>query len=180
MFYRKDFDKADYIFGKYSKMLRATVLNSDKIITTLAEELDYTKNFIELEKIRQNNKFIYEINIDENADLNLKVPKMIIYTFVENAIKHGIRHLKKDGLLKILIKRQKDFYEFIISDNGVGRKKAENIEIETTGKGLGILDRILELDYKLTGRKITYGIIDKTDKKGRPDGTEINVKVFLG
>ena len=179
LYYGKDFEKADYIFGKFSKMLRATLLNSDKIITSLAEELEYTRNYLELERLRQSQKFNFEFDINENIDKNIIIPKMLIYTFAENAIKHGIRYLEGGGLLKLTITKSEKLYEIILKDNGIGRKKAKSIEIDNTGKGLGILDQILDLNYKLNGQKITYTTEDKTDAGGMATGTEVKIKVSI-
>jgi len=147
LYNKQDIDKADYIFGKYSKMLRATILHSDKIITTLDSELSFVKNYLDLEQFRQDNKFNYEFKIDSNINLKLNVPKMVIHTFVENSIKHGIRHLEANGKLLLSINENKNFYNILISDNGIGREQARRIEFDNTNKGLGILDQMLELYY---------------------------------
>jgi len=75
LFYKQNKDKADHIFGKYSKLLRQTILNSDKIITTLADEFDYVKNYLDLEQFRYNDKFNYEIKTDHETNLGINTPK---------------------------------------------------------------------------------------------------------
>ncbi len=77
LFYKRDNKRADYVFGKYSKLLRTMVTNSDKIITTLSEELEYVKDFLDLELFRYDNKFIYEVKIEEGVNLNLDIPKTL-------------------------------------------------------------------------------------------------------
>ena len=160
LFHKQDIDKADYIFGKYSKMLRLTILSSDKIFTTLSEELDYVRTYIELEQFRQDNKFDWEFNIDKNVNLNLNIPKMLIHTFVENSIKHGLRHIEKDGLLSILVTSEIEEYSIKITDNGIGRIVSQQLLRNNTGKGLQILDQILDLYYDLKKVRITYIIKD--------------------
>jgi len=177
LYFKDDRDKADYIFGKYSKLLRSTVLNSDKILTTLTDELEYVGNYLELEKFRCNNKFTWKINVAENMNTSIKIPKMLLHTFVENAIKHGIRHLEKPGEIFICINNSSTEYEITIRDNGIGRVKANEIEIENTSKGLSILGQILNLYYELTKTKISYQIEDLVDNNENCLGTKVLIKI---
>jgi two-component sensor histidine kinase len=177
LFYQNDPDKANYIFGKYAQMLRNTILRSDDISISLSEEIDYVENFLELEKFRLNNKFDYKIEIAENVNQDNKVPKMLLHTFVENAIKHGIRHLETKGELNISLEASNKNYIFTITDNGVGRIKAKEYSKFSTGKGLKILDKILGLYFNLEGIKIKYDIVDLYDNFGDPAGTKVVINV---
>jgi len=177
LFYKQNKYKADYIFGKYSKLLRSTILNSDKIITTLADEFDYVKNYLDLEQFRYNDKFNYEIKTDHESNLGINIPKMLVHTFAENAIKHGLKHLEGKGELIITVTSIKNSCVVVIRDNGVGRKKAKTIEVDNTSKGLEILDQILELYKTLMKIKITYAIKDITDEKEQPLGTEVYITI---
>lgn len=173
LIYKKDKDKADYVFAKYSKLLRSTLLNSERIVATLAEELEYVRTFLDLEKFRYGDKFIYEIKIDENIDQSMKIPRMLIHTFVENSIKHGIKHLDVDGKIEILLQRNGEITTIKIVDNGIGRAKAKELSEFSTGKGLRIVDQIIELYYKLENNKIVYMITDRDEH-----GTEVLVTLI--
>ncbi len=175
--YKQDRDNADYVFGKYSKLLRMTILRSDKILTTLSEELDYVKNYLELEQYRCNNKFTWKIDVEEGINTDIKIPKMLIHTFVENTIKHGLRHLEKDGELVISVTNQSNKYLVTVRDNGIGREKAKKVELKNTGKGLNILGQILDLYESLMKVRITYYISDLIDKNEKTSGTEVLIKI---
>jgi len=177
LFYKNDPDKANYIFGKYAQMLKNTILRSDDISISLSEEIDYVENFLELEKFRFNNKFDYKIQIAKNVNQKNKIPKMLLHTFVQNAIKHGIRHLETKGKLNISLKASNNNYIFIITDNGVGRVKAKEYSKFSTGKGLKILDQMLGLYLKLEGVKIKYDIVDLYDNLGNQAGTKVVINV---
>ena len=177
LFYKKDNEKADYVFSKYSKLLRSTILNSDKIVTTLADELEYVENYLELERFRSDGKFSWELKVDTNIDKQIKIPKMLIHTFVENSIKHGLRHLEKAGKLSISISDNFDSSKIIIQDNGVGRRRANEIEFGNTERGLKILDQILDLYFNLMKVKITYNIEDLIDYDKNSLGTEVNIEI---
>ena len=168
LIYKNDKDSADYVFGKYSKLLRSTLLNSERIITTIGEELEYVKTYLDLEKFRMNEKFSYSISIDKEVDQTVKIPRMLIHTFIENAIKHGIKNLEADGMIDIAGRKKGNLITINIIDNGIGRKKANELNEYSTGKGLRIIDQIINLYYKLENKKISYEIKDGNDK-----GTEV-------
>jgi LytS/YehU family sensor histidine kinase len=177
LFYKQDREKADYIFGKYSKLLRATILNSDKIVTTLSDELEYVGNYLELEKFRLNNRFFWSIKKDENVNVNINIPKMLIHTFVENAVKHGLRGLEGSGNLLIAITNSQSEQTILVSDNGIGREKAKEYSQGNTGKGLHILDQILDLYYNLMKIRITYTTTDIVDDNDLSAGTKVLIKI---
>ncbi|TDO70037.1 two-component system sensor histidine kinase YesM [Halanaerobium saccharolyticum] len=103
------------------KLLRvSTNLSKEKI--TLAEEIDYLKNYMVIQRLRFNEEISLEFRIEEDC-LQLKVPKLILQPIVENSIIHGLE--KKSFELKIRIKvYKKEEQVFIeIIDNGPGIKK---------------------------------------------------------
>jgi len=177
LFSKNDTEQANYVFGKYSKLLRSTILSSDKIFTTISEELDYVTNYLELEKFRLTIPLEYKIEKDESIDPDFKIPKLIIHTFVENAIKHGIRHLKHNGELKIEIRDKKSEYVINITDNGIGREKAKEYAAFSTGKGLEILRQMLDLYYSLKKIRITYAILDLYNEQKEPAGTTVTITI---
>jgi sensor histidine kinase YesM len=102
---------------------------------------------------------------------------MLIHTFAENSVKHGLKHREKDGELNILIFCSKNEYTIRIADNGIGRKKAKDFSLESTGKGLNILDQILDLYFNLMKIRITYTIKDVVDDNNISAGTEVYIKI---
>lgn len=148
------------------------MLNSERIITTLAEEVEYVKNYLDLERFRLNEKFDYEINFDKELDQTIRIPRMLIHTFIENAIKHGIKHLEENGKIEILGNKKGNYITIKIIDNGIGRTSAGELRNNSTGKGLRIIDQIIDLYYKLENKKISYEIFDREKQ-----GTEVVVTV---
>jgi LytS/YehU family sensor histidine kinase len=148
-------DTADYIFGKYARLIRQTVISSDQIIITLGEELEFVRNYIDLERFRSNNSFDYSIDVGHDIDLRTKIPRMLIHTFVENAIKYGIRNKSGDGSLNISLNKKDNIYRIIIEDNGPGLD-SQSTSVNGTGKGLIILNELIELYYKLEKVRIKY------------------------
>ncbi len=177
LFSKQETEKANYIFGKYSKLLRNTILNSDQIITTLNDELDYVENYLSLEKFRLKNELVFEIKLDDDINGEVKIPKMLIHTFVENSIKHGIKHLEGNGNILISVSNGLDLYTIKITDNGIGRNKSKEFSTFSTGKGLEILNQILDLYYNLEKVKIIYKIKDLESEDTKSSGTEVLINI---
>jgi LytS/YehU family sensor histidine kinase len=136
-------------------------------------------NYLKIEEFRFEEKFDYKISVEDKVDIETNIPKMLIYTFVENSIKHGIRHLKTDGYLSINITRKNGSIIVEIEDNGVGRKKAAEYDQFSTGKGLKILDQIIQLFYDLEKVKISYEIKDLFDNFNNSKGTQVVITIPL-
>ncbi len=133
--------------------------------------------YLILQKRRLNDDFNYAIEADENINLNnIKIPHSLIFTFVENAVKHGLRHKESDRELKISISRQRKKIIIIVSDNGIGRKQSKALNTFGTGKGLNIVTNIVEGYNKLFNRSISYEIEDIVDEVGISLGTEVKVE----
>lgn len=154
-------EQADYIFGKYARLIRETVISSDQIIIPLADEMEFIKNYIDLERFRCNDAFSYKIETDPDINLQKKIPRMLIHTFVENSIKHGLKDSGGKGVLKIAVRGEPGRYIITIEDNnsGTGRK-----DEKSTGKGLTIIKELIDLYFRLEKVQITFSL------KPVPDG----------
>lgn len=172
----KDTERANYIFGKYAGLLKASVMNSENIQIKLQEELDFVTSYLELEKFRFPGRFSFTINMRENIDRQLRIPKMLMHIFVENAVKHGLRHLDSGGELLIDGQRDRESLYISITDNGIGRAKAKTYAGFSTGKGLSIMNQILDSYYSLYRIKITYRIIDLFHNNSA-SGTKVIIRI---
>jgi two-component sensor histidine kinase len=172
-------DNADYLFAKYARLIRQTVISSDQIIITLAEEMDFLRNYIDLERFRCNNSFNYKIDIGKDVDLQTKIPRMLIYTFVENAIKYGLKSQTGNGLLKIVMESADNNFQVIVEDNGPGLVSQQE-SVKGTGKGLLILNELIDLYYKLEKIKITYTLQDIGGPGSTVSGTRAIIEIPQG
>jgi LytS/YehU family sensor histidine kinase len=162
----------DY-FTRFALMIRNILEDHDKISRSLAEEIDFVKNYLEIQKIRFRDKFDYRITIAENILPGTQVPKMIIQAYAENAIKHGLMHRIKDGILSINVWKTGNCLHLVIEDNGVGRVKAAELNPDSTHRGLKIMEQIFELYQKLYPENITQKIEDLADANGISSGTRV-------
>ena len=170
--------KADYLFDKYNSLLKHSIISSNKVFTSLGEEIEFVQNYLELEKSRLQNDLTYTIEIGKGINKSLEIPKMLIHTFVENSIKHGIRHLDKSGMIKIEVERVRNNYIVNIRDNGIGRVKAKEMVSFGAHMGLKILDQILNYYFELKKIRIIYKITDLYHKL-TPEGTSVKIIIPL-
>ena len=169
-------DKADYVFAKYAKLIRQTVISSDQIIIPMEEELDFVRNFLDLEHFRCNASFDYHIEIGENVDLQTKIPRTLIHTFIENAVKYGIKKRSGAGIIKILIHNNTKTLDILIEDNGPGLGSDDSTG-EGTGKGLIIVSELADLYYRLEKIKITATLQNILDASGIILGARAKIEV---
>jgi ligand-binding sensor domain-containing protein len=162
----------DY-FTRFAYMIRTILNDNEKISRSLQEEIDFVKNYLELQKIRFKDKFEYSIFIDQAIPRDMQVPKMIIHSYAENAIKHGLMHRVKDGKLRIDVERKDAGIIIYVEDNGIGREKAAEFSANSTGLGLKMMTRIIGLYRKLFQTEISQSIEDLTDDAGNPAGTRV-------
>lgn len=175
--YHKDQQKADYYFGKYSKLVRQTLLAADKISVPLGEEIEFIRNYLDLEKFRYAARFDYTIVYGDDIILKVMVPRMLIHIFVENAVKHGLRPLKEGGLLEIVVRGTPENVLVHISDNGIGREKALDPTAHSTGMGLHIAAQIISIYNQLKTARVSFSILDLKDTDGTARGTEVIVAI---
>jgi sensor histidine kinase YesM len=103
MILRKDTDLAVLYLGKFAQLSRRVLEQSRMETITLEEEIQTLENYIELQQLRLNQSFDYQIHCDQSIDRQISVPPLLIQPFVENAVEHGLKPLplSQKGLLTI-------------------------------------------------------------------------------
>jgi ligand-binding sensor domain-containing protein len=172
-----------YIAG-FSKLIRATLQHSSKSFIPLADEISYLSNYLSLEKLRFKDKMDYSIEVAPSVDSKaIVIPPMLIQPYVENSMRHGLRH-KSDGkgYIRIHIERS-DSLTVIIEDNGIGRQRAADFKtdehIEYQSKGMLLTAERIGLMNELYGGDIGVEIVDLKNEKGFPAGTRVVMKFPL-
>jgi LytS/YehU family sensor histidine kinase len=132
-----------------------------------------------LESLRFSSKFNYKISIDKSIDAeNVLISPLIIQPFVENAIWHGLMHLKeRQGELLIGFEKINGSLKCTINDNGIGRKRSMELKKGTSHEsmGLSIAKERLQIVNMLNKAKTSVNLIDKTNKDGSPSGTIVEL-----
>ncbi|MGZ0016894.1 sensor histidine kinase [Yeosuana sp. AK3] len=169
--------EADNFICRFSDFMRQTLQSSDKISTTLNEELEYTENFIKLQQIRYNQQFEYDIQVDKDVNLKTTIPKHVLFTYVENAIKHGLANSSKKGLIKIAASNKKNGLLLSVEDNGKGINPVKEPKQNSTGNGLLIMEKIYGLYSNLTNKKINHNIVELCNKSNEKAGLRVEILI---
>jgi len=172
-----------YITG-FAKLIRATLHHSTKTFISLADEINYLSAYLSLEKLRFKEKMNYTIDIepalrDELEDIY--IPPMLIQPYVENSMRHGLRHRKgTGGYIRINIIQEGNKLTFVIEDNGIGREQAARYKtrehIEYQSKGMSLTADRVRLINTVNGDSIRVEVIDLMDLQGGSEGTRVIVR----
>jgi len=177
---------ARYYLAKFSRLMRQILDNSRNTFITLEEEANTLENYLLIEKFCNGDRFDYKISIDENIEKDyVKIPPMLLQPFVENAIKHGLKYIDgKRGLIEVNFSEKNNVLECSVSDNGIGRKKAEELNMaskETYHKSTALLVTQERLDlFKENPELKSLEIIDLHDETGNATGTQVIVRIPIG
>ncbi len=123
-------DKARELLMHLSNYFRKNLKRNDNL-STIKEELDHVKSYLEIEKVRFQDHLKIKFEIEKKL-LNVKIPTFTFQPIVENAIKHGVSKLLNNGEVKIKIFRNNGNIQIDVEDNG-------GLYVENNdGSGLGI------------------------------------------
>ncbi|MCP9762241.1 PAS domain S-box protein [Lacihabitans soyangensis] len=181
--FNQDTITANLYLSKFSRLIRLFLDSSSSKFIPLSEEINLLTLYIELEKIRFDNKFDFEFLIDSSVNKNVEIPTMILQPFIENAINHGLRYKLQKGLLIIRFYKELNYLICTIEDNGVGRKNAERIQGKSNkgykSQGLKITTERLITYNKINDANIEFSIRDANEQPNNPNdevGTIIEIR----
>jgi len=137
-----DPERARSMILKLADFLRYTLANNEKQSTSLSEELRNIRLYLEIEKIRFEDKFEYieEVN---NECKEVMIPNMILQPLFENAIKHAVYESLEKVTLKLTCGKEGAFFKIILENN----IDAGYSSTKGTGIGLQNIKNRLELIY---------------------------------
>ncbi|MEQ8562639.1 MAG: histidine kinase, partial [Cytophagales bacterium] len=180
-----DQSKAGQFLIRFSKLLRIVINQSMSVKVTLTEELKLLQIYIELEQMRFNDSFVFEMFVDDTLEPDLLlVPSFIIQPFVENAIIHGLKRKKGDDKkLQLLIRDAGDKIECKVIDNGVGRAQAalNKSAVGDTNKSVAMSNTSRRLEMVNMGKEdpiVAVELIDLLDEARNPKGTEVILRII--
>lgn len=176
--------RANEYLVKLARLMRLFLDASREPFGTIQNEILILSLYCELEKLRFEDKFEYDIRCDDTISREtLMFPSMLVQPFVENAINHGLMNKGRNALLVISFVKEADMIICTIDDNGIGRKKAMELR-QKSGRhnrswGVGLSEERVQALNKLNGNNTSIEIIDKTDSDGNAAGTRVVITVSL-
>lgn len=155
---------------KFSKLIRRILEFSEKSMVSLNDELETLRLYMDLENLRLDGKFDYEVNVADDVSLIREIPSLITQPYVENSIWHGVMPLEGiRGKIAIGIHMQAGELVIDIVDNGVGRKEP--------GEGMGT--RIVsDLVRKFKGDQSGEVEIQDLLEGDKPVGTKVSIRIL--
>lgn len=161
----------------FSKLVRGILTNSVNNTIKLSEELELLKHYINLEMLRFDNKFSFELLVDDQLDLDsIQIPSLLVQPYVENSILHGLYNRLDAGKLTICVKEVENAVLFEIEDNGIGRDAAAKLREQNFPKhksmGTALTEERLRLinDYNNVSLE-THDLMDGET----PTGTRVRI-----
>jgi len=175
-------DKVNHFINQFSRLLRTHLHASDQTLVRLRNEISFLENYMELQQMRFEDRIKLELNIHPEVDTQVLVPKMILQTHVENAVKHGLQPMLNDesnlvGVVRVTISNKRESILIVIEDNGVGRGNGMVHSHENTGKGLQVLEQIFSSVRQLYKIRITQEFEDLKNEKGEACGTRVEIVI---
>ncbi|MBC7797051.1 MAG: histidine kinase [Pyrinomonadaceae bacterium] len=140
-------EKASETLMRLTRLLRG-VLRSNAEFTTLGDEIEFIKSYLDIEKARFEERLTVKVEIARDL-LNLRVPTLILQPLVENAIKHGITPKKIGGEIRITARTANNNLILEVTDTGANLKNELS-----NGIGLTNIEQRLRSHFGVNGRLI--------------------------
>ena len=129
---------ANKMLTKLSSFLRYTLVNQPTQKVTLEQELYALELYLDIEKVRFQDRLTINYDIDERAK-DVLIPSLLVQPLIENAIKYAIAPAINGGALTICAKVDGDRVHLAIKDDGPGLLDVENVKSKS-GSGVGIVN----------------------------------------
>lgn len=127
---------------KLSSMMRYTLHDTQKDFIELKEEIDYIKNYIELQRIRYDKNVVFNINIEGDVE-DKQIAPLLLIPFIENAFKHGV-NAEENSEISIHITSLERVVFLVVKNNIV---KIDDVYSDKSGIGVENTKHRLEIIY---------------------------------
>ena len=128
-------EKAGHMLTAFIQLLRGVLSGSEQMVT-IRSQMEWIRQYIELQRFRYDDAFDALVECDERA-ANCRIPKLLIQPLVENAILHGVDMAAGNGMITVIARRQGDTIAIQVEDNGAGMTKERIWEVMTAKEDVG-------------------------------------------
>ena len=119
-----DISEALSVLGELFKLN----IDTSNYITDLKSELNYTKQYTKILKLRHKDVFTINWNIQDGID-ECKIPRLVLQPLIENALYHGIKPARRKGHIDLTIFKENKSINIKITDNGLGMEPSKLREL---------------------------------------------------
>jgi hypothetical protein len=170
---------AQHYLTRFGGLMRLILEQSRQPLLTVRAELNMLRGYLELEALRFEGKFTYEVAA-EDALLDEEIPAMLLHPLVENAVWHGLAHHDGRGHVLVRLSQEAGYLVAVVQDNGVGRARAASQPGTHAGypsRGSAILEERLALLNRQARRPITLTSTDLGGPDPLAPGTRVVVRI---
>lgn len=142
--------KAEQVVIKLSSLFQAVLEATRRTNHSLKKELDFCRDYLDIEKSRFGTRLISRIKIAEGLDVEkIQVPVLILQPLVENAVKHGISSRAGGGHIWVSATEENRWLILSVEDDGIG---FGNSPYAGSGTALENCRKRLDLEFGAEGR----------------------------
>ena len=150
--------EANQYISSFASLMRTYLTNSQNEFITVKEEITTIKYYLELQKLRYQDKFDYTVSFDNEEKLAfITIPPMLTQPLVENAIEHGIQNKETKGFVNISFSLSDNYIVFTVEDDGPGIGFTKNLK--KSDKHLSVSTSIIKERLKWLNKKYSKKII---------------------
>jgi ligand-binding sensor domain-containing protein/putative methionine-R-sulfoxide reductase with GAF domain/anti-sigma regulatory factor (Ser/Thr protein kinase) len=176
-------EKATTYLARFAKLIRNVLDSSKNDVVAFQKDYETLEMYLQMEQFRCSNKFTFQLLAeDELLNGDYKVLPLIVQPFVENAIHHGLLNKQNENRrLTVSAIVENDYIKYTVTDNGVGRLKAQQLnEInkpEHQSYGINITSERIQL-YNKNGENNHVTITDLFENN-ESSGTKVEIRITI-
>ncbi|MGD9556616.1 MAG: sensor histidine kinase [Mangrovibacterium sp.] len=146
--------KTPELILKLSDLMRHVLYESRENFVPLKQEIEFIRNFIDLQRIRMNEQANIRVSIDADAENKLIIP-LIFEPFIDNAFKHGPRSFSEDEFIDIAVRTEEEWLFLSVintccSGEAVKKDQAYGIGLNNVRQRLAYLLKKEDYDLEIS------------------------------
>jgi two-component system LytT family sensor kinase len=162
----RDMALAERTLVRLGELLRSTLRHVGRRDVPLQEELEFTRNYVDVEQTRFQNRLTVRFDVAPET-LDALVPWMLLQPLVENAVKHGIAPQSRPGTIEIAVRRDDSWLRIAVRDDGAGVKPDVPSAVPA-GTGLATVRARLQ---------VQFGDNHEFEFRRQPRGVEVRIAI---
>ena len=128
---------AEEMIVRLAKIFRYVLTYHDRPFSSINEEISFLQTYLEIEKVRFGDRLQVNFEVQQSVS-QIAVPSLILQPLVENSIKHGLGPKVGENRLTIRARKQRNYVELTVEDNGVGANFTLKKTAAMRSMGLGL------------------------------------------
>lgn len=173
-------EKSAGFMGIFAVLMRGVLESSVLETIRLEEEIQILTSYLEIQKLRCNNCFSFQIDISQEINPELiSIPPMLMQPFVENAIEHGIDKIQNNGYIHLNYQIKKENLIILLTDNGKGLMQHSEGSKKHISRAIEITRERMAILKKTTGYVFEFTVTDRNSIQSDILGVQVEMIIPL-